>query len=288
MPALIGLDQLHYALLITDDVAATSAVYGTPVRIPGAIQANINPNSAMDTLFGDNGPMETATSLGKIELDLEAAEFAPDIQAAMLGHSYISGMLIKKGGDIPPWLAVGGRAMKSNGAYRYFWLVKGKMSDPEEKNETKKDKVSFSTPTMKGNFVKRDCDDIWIVEYDTDSAFYQKSVEDAWFTKVMAPDDIPLGCTVTPLNNATGVAINSNITVVFSKDVTSADVVVANFTLAPTSGGTAVTCTAALSTDKRTVTITPSAALTAATQYTFTVKSATGLASDFVTKFTTA
>lgn len=288
MPALIGLDQLHYALLTQDDVSVATPTYSTPVRIPGAIQANINPNSAMDTLFGDNGPMETATSLGKIELELEAAEFAPAVQADMLGHSYIAGMLIKKGGDIPPWLAIGGRAMKSNGAYRYFWLVKGKMSDPEEKNETKKDKVSFSTPTMKGDFVKRDSDDIWIVEYDTDSAFYQKSVSDAWFTKVMSPDDIPLGCTVTPLNNAAGVSVSSAITVVFSKDVASADVVVANFTLAPTSGGSAITCTASLAADKRTVTVSPSSSLTAATQYTFTVKAATGIANDFVTKFTTA
>jgi phi13 family phage major tail protein len=288
MPALIGLDKLHYSILATDDISTGKASYGTPVRIPGAVGANINPNSSMDTLFADNGPMETATSLGKVELELTVAEFTPMIQAAILGHAYIGGMLVRKSSDVPPWIAVGGRALKSNGAYRYFWLLKGKMSPPEQKNETKKDKVSFQTPAMKGEFVKRDCDDFWIVEYDTDSAEYDPAIEANWFTKVMSLDDLPLGCTITPIDGATNVAVSSSVIVKFSKAITDAVATTGNFAIVKDSDSSAVVSTVTLSSDKLTVTVTPSAALTAATKYNFTVKAVTGITADRVISFTTA
>lgn len=287
MSALIGLDKLHYAPLTDDNITSGKATYGTPVRIPGAVGANINPNSSMDTLFADNGPMETATSLGKVELELTVADFAPVLQAALLGHTYASGVLIKKSSDIPPWLAIGGRALKSNGAYRYFWLLKGKMSPQEEKNETKKDKVSFVTPAMKGEFVKRDCDDCWILQYDTDSDDYDSTVEAAWFTTVPDITALPLGCTIVPVDGSVAVATSITPTIVFSRTILSGVVTTSNFLLTKTSDSSAVTVTVALGADDKTVTVTPSVALTAATEYTLTVKAATGISTDKSVSFTT-
>lgn len=175
----IGLRDMHYALLTKDD--STGVTYSEPVKIPGAIQANINPNSSLETLFADDGPSETAASLGQIELEAIAKDFPLDVQAILLGHAaLVAGVLKRKSGDTPPFVAFGFKSLKSNGKYRYVWLVKGKFQQPERQNETKGDTVNFQTPTMAGSFLKRDNDDIWIMEADEDDAAFVGAA--TWFT----------------------------------------------------------------------------------------------------------
>lgn len=178
----IGLSDIYYATLTSDD--ATSAVYGTPVKIAGAIQANINPNASNETLFADDGPMETASSLGQIALELIAADLPQEVQAVLLGHSTdpLTGIMTRKSTDVPPWVAIGFKSMKSNGHYRYVWLVKGKFSAPEQKHQTKGDKISFQSPTIAGSFVKRDHDDIWQLTADEDATGYVATTGTNWFT----------------------------------------------------------------------------------------------------------
>ena len=171
MPALIGFDMCHYAILSTD--SAGGATYETPVRIVGAISANINPNSSEETLFADNGPMESSTALG----------------AVLLGHKYNKGFIERSSTDTPPFIAIGGRALKSNGKYRYFWLLKGKMSQPEQERQTKGDSVEYQTPTIKGSFVKRDFDNLWITEFDEDGTGAPENMATRWFSKVIGPTE---------------------------------------------------------------------------------------------------
>lgn len=288
MAALIGYDMCHYAILMEDPIEKGSKpTYGVPRRVVGAITANINPNSSDETLFGDNGPMESASTLGKIELELGCADFPFEVQAELLGHEIVGGMLIRKSNDTAPFVAVGGRSLKSNGKYRYFWLTKGKMSEPEQKKETKKDKVEYQTPTMKGSFLKRDNDDVWIIEYDEDCVGFDQTVVDNWFTKVMSIDDIPLGATIVPANGATNVPVGTAIELKFSKDLSSTVVNTTNITLA-TKADLPVTAAVKLGEDKRTVTVTPSASLTAKTEYVVTVKTAVGVTTELKYSFTTA
>jgi len=167
MAVQIGLKGLVYALQLTDVLGAT-ATYGPVTKVAGAITATINPNASLDTLFADDGPMETATTLGKIDFDLVVADLDFKTQAALLGHTIVAGVLTRKAGDTPPWTAVGFQTIKSNGKYRFVWLLKGKFSVPEMKNETKTDKIAWGNPSIKGAFAKRDCDDAWIIQADED------------------------------------------------------------------------------------------------------------------------
>lgn len=177
----IGLRQLTVALLETDPLEG-KATYKTPVRIPGAITANINPNASNETLFADDGPYETATTIGGIDLELNVADLDLETQALLLGHTIDSnGVLIRKAGDTPPWLAVGFKSLKSNGSYRYTWLAKGKFGLQEQNNETKGDSITFNTPTINGSFVKRECDDEWERHIDEDSTNYTPEQGANWF-----------------------------------------------------------------------------------------------------------
>lgn len=183
----IGLRDVYYALLTTDDYA-TGVQYGTPVRIAGAITANINPNPSLETLFADDGPMEVAATLGNIELELNLANIPTAVRAALLGHTISDGKLVKKSTDTAPWVALGFRALKSNGNYKYVWLVKGKFSPSAEDHATRGDTVEFQTPTINGSFVKRDFDDVYEINGDTDDVAFTSGMAAAWFTAATIGD----------------------------------------------------------------------------------------------------
>lgn len=201
--ATIGLRDVHYALLIEDPITGTPT-YETPVKVIGAITANINPNTSTATLFYDDGPGDTAATMGEITLELNLADIPLDVQAIWLGHEYVGGILKRKGGDTPPWLAIGFRTLKSNGAYRYMWLNKGKFSIPEEDYATRGDSIEFATPTITGSFVKRDNDDEWQRTTDEDAPGFNPSYVSTWF---MSPMTI-IGAYATGLYGSAAITVS--------------------------------------------------------------------------------
>lgn len=179
----IGLTNLLFCKLLTDDVTTGKATYDAPERILGAITATFSPNAGNDTLFADDGPYDTASSLGAMSLELNVADIPAEQRASILGQTYDAtrGILISKSTDTPPWLAVGMSVKKSNGAERYLWYLKGKFAAPDDNNQTKADSINWNTPTISGNFVKRDCDDQWRVSCDTDDEGVIAAVKDDFF-----------------------------------------------------------------------------------------------------------
>lgn len=156
----------------------------------------VNPNATMETLFADDGPMETATTLGKIEVEIKKNELTAAERAALLGHQTDSkGAIVYAADDVPPWVAIGFRTLKSNGKYRYVWLYKGRFSDPEEQNETKGDGVNFQTDTIKGQFVKLNNSYTiggktvrpWKYELDEEATGADAATVAAWYTSVPFP-----------------------------------------------------------------------------------------------------
>ena len=190
----IGLTKLHYAILTTDRAPKTDSpsdpgelVYEDPVRLPGAITANFSPNASNDTLFADDGPYDTASTLGAMSLELNVADIPPRHRAVLLGCTYDenTGMVKDSANDIPPYLAVGCAVKKSNGSDRLIWYLKGKFAAPDDNNQTKSDSINWNTPTITGNFLKRDYDDQWRYSVDTDDEAYTGDKVDftEWFTK---------------------------------------------------------------------------------------------------------
>lgn len=178
----IGLTNLHYAEMLTDDAEAGTFSYGAPVRIAGAITANFSPNAANDTLFADDGPYESAYTLGAMTLELNIADLKPQHRAFLLGETYSNGIVSSSAESIPPYVAIGMSVKKSNGADRLIWYLKGKFSPPDENNQTKSDSINWNTPTITGNFLKRDADNLWRMAVDTDDPNVSAAVKANWFT----------------------------------------------------------------------------------------------------------
>jgi phi13 family phage major tail protein len=187
MSVRIGCDHLVYARQTTEETATTPAVYETPKRAIGVIAVNINPNPSQDTLFADDGPFETATTLGQIEVEINKANLTPTELSELLGHERTAGgEVVYRSTDIPPWTAIGFRTLKSSGAYRYVWLLKGKFMTPEDNNDTKGDSINWQTDTINGQFVMLHNSKIWKRELDADDPAASPTLIANWFNAVPA------------------------------------------------------------------------------------------------------
>lgn len=151
----IGCSDLHYAIMTTEDTTTTAPVYATITPAPGVMHVNINPNSSLATAFFDDGPGDTAATLGNIDVEIEKNLLTNQNKADLLGHTIDgSGGVAYGGDDAPPWVAISFRTLKSNGQYRYVWMYKGRFADPEDNSETKADSINFQSDTITGQFVK--------------------------------------------------------------------------------------------------------------------------------------
>lgn len=195
MATRIGCDNLVYAKLLTDPIDATPT-WGDIKAAPGVMSLNINPNASIETLFYDDGPGETATTLGNIEVEIQKNELTTEQRADLLGHEIDSkGAIVYGANDVPPWVAIGFRTLKSNGKYRYVWLYKGKFMEPEDNNETKGDGVNFQADTISGQFAKlnkpftvngREVTP-WKYEVDAENADADATLITNWFKDVQLP-----------------------------------------------------------------------------------------------------
>lgn len=289
----IGLNSLYYAVMTSDDPVA-GATYLTPVNMAGGIEAKVTPKMDMATLFADDGPAEVATTLGEVEVELNIKTISLDDLATLLGHTVTGGVLTKKSSDIPPYVAIGFKSVKSNGKYRYVWLYKGKFALNEHDFKTKGDKIDFQTSTIKGTFIRRDADLGWQKVADEEHPNYVSTTGTNWFTAVDTLDSTPPTATIVPANNATSIAASTTIVWTFNEPILASTVNLANFIVQKSDASAQVAGTIALDTTKKIVTFTPSTNLASATQYmaiaTTGVKDLSGnaLASTMATRFTTA
>ena len=196
MATRIGCDHLVYAPMTAEDTVDKAPTYGEVVSAPGVMSININPNGSQETLFADDGPMETASTLGKIEVEIQKNELTTKNKAELLGHSIdAKGGLVYGDSDVAPWVAIGFRTLKSNGNYRYVWLYKGKFTEPEDANETKGDSINFQSDTISGQFVRLNKTynvgtktvRPWKYEMDQDHAEADATVISSWFTAPVFP-----------------------------------------------------------------------------------------------------
>lgn len=189
--ATIGLDKLYYAK-ITEAVDGTET-YGTPISLAKAMKADLSVELAEATLYADDGPAEVVKEFksGKLSLGIDdiGVTAAEDLTGAKLddNHVVISG---SEDGGAP--VAVGFRAKKANGNYRYFWLYRVKFGIPATNLATKGDSITFSTPTIEGSVFRRNKTDgngkhPWKAEVNEDDTNVPASVITGWYTQVYEP-----------------------------------------------------------------------------------------------------
>ena len=155
--------------------------YGTPVRMAKAISAEMSVEVAEAILYADDGADEVVKEFVSGELTLNVNDLMPADLAAILGQTQDDDQVVYAGeNDDPPYMAIGFRAKKANGMYKYIWLYKVKFAIPSESYQTKGDSIEFTTPEITGQFIKRP-DGLWKAEH---VALPTETAAQGWFTKV--------------------------------------------------------------------------------------------------------
>lgn len=180
--ATIGLRDLYRAPITVDENGVEN--YGAPIRMAKAISAELSVEVAEAVLYADDGEDEVVKEFVSGELTLNVNDLLPTDLAALLGQTQDGdGVLYAGENDEPPYFAIGFRAKKGGGQFKYIWLYKVKFAIPNEKYQTKGDSIEFTTPEIVGTFIKRS-DGLWKAEH---VALPADAVAAAWFTAVREP-----------------------------------------------------------------------------------------------------
>ena len=104
-----------------------------------------------------------------------------------------NGVLISASEDGGEPVAIGFRAKKANGKYRYFWLYRVKFGIPSTNLATKGDSITFSTPSIEGTVSRRNKPDgngrhPWKAEVNEDDVDVLPVVTSDWYTEVYEPE----------------------------------------------------------------------------------------------------
>ncbi|EGM8731025.1 phage tail protein [Listeria monocytogenes] len=190
--ATIGLDKLYYAT-ITDDENGEE-IYGTPTQLAKAISAELSVELAEATLYADDGAAEIVKEFKNGTISLGVDNIGSTTAAALTGVTVDKNNVVvsnsEDGGDP---VAVGFRAKKSNGKYKYYWLYRVKFGIPATNLATKGDSITFSTPTIEGTVLRRNKPDTsgkhpWKAEVTEGDKDVPASVISGWYTEVYEPD----------------------------------------------------------------------------------------------------
>ena len=142
--------------------------------------------SSEDMAAADDGADEVVKEFVSGELTLNVNDLMPADLAAILGQTQDDDQVVYAGeNDDPPYMAIGFRAKKANGMYKYIWLYKVKFAIPSENYQTKGDSIEFTTPEITGQFIKRP-DGLWKAEH---VALPSESAAQSWFTAVREPNN---------------------------------------------------------------------------------------------------
>ena len=191
--ATIGLDKLYYAP-ITEAPTTGHETYGLPVMLAKAISAELSIELAEATLYADDGAAEIIKEFKNGKLTLGVDDIGKDVAAKLTGATTDeNGVLISASEDGGEPVAIGFRAKKANGKYRYFWLYRVKFGVPSTSLTTKGDSITFSTPSIEGTVSRRNkpADNDrhpWKAEANEDDTGVPSAIIESWYTQVYEPE----------------------------------------------------------------------------------------------------
>jgi len=189
--ATIGLDKLYYASVI--EASDGSETYSAPASLAKAISAELSVELNEATLYADDGAAEVVKEFksGTLSLGIDdiGTEIANKLTGAQIDNNHVLVSASENGG-VP--VAIGFRARKANGTYKYYWLYRVIFGIPATNLATKGDSITFSTPTIEGTIYRRVKLDgqgkhPWKAEANEGDESLPASVIAGWFSKVYEP-----------------------------------------------------------------------------------------------------
>jgi len=189
--ATIGLDRLYYAKITESEEGEET--YGVPAILAKAIKADLSVELAEAVLYADDGAAEVLKDFKSGKLSLGVDDIGVAAAADLTGVTTDdNGVVISASENIGSPVAVGFRAQKPDGKYRYFWLYRVMFGIPATNLQTKGDSITFQTPTIEGTVLRRNKLDAlgkhpWKAEVTEGNAGVPSSTITGWFGQVYEP-----------------------------------------------------------------------------------------------------
>jgi phi13 family phage major tail protein len=158
-----------------------------------AIQADLTIDMAEANLFADDGLAYVIKDFKSGNLVLGVDDLGVAVVQELTGASVDdNGVLVSASENEGKPVAVGFRAAKPNGVYRYFWFYRVKFGFPAANLQTKGDTITFQTPSITGTILRRNrLDELgnhpWKSEVTQGDPGVDESVIENWYTEVYEP-----------------------------------------------------------------------------------------------------
>jgi phi13 family phage major tail protein len=189
--ATIGMDKLFFATITEDEKGEET--YGTPKQLAKAISADLTIDLAEANLFADDGLAYVVKDFKSGTLVIGTDDLPTPVVQELTGAEVDdNGVLISSSENEGKPVAIGFRAAKPGGTYRYFWLYRVKFAFPSTNLKTKGDTISFQTPSITGTIMRRNKLDgqgkhPWKAEVTEGETGVVQTVIDAWYDEVYEP-----------------------------------------------------------------------------------------------------
>ena len=189
--ATIGLDKLYYANIEEDELG--NETYDEPRVLAKAMTADLTVELNEAVLYADDGAAEVVKEFKSGTLSLGVDDIGAAVASDLTGTTIDqNGVVISTSEDGGKPVAVGFRAKRSNGKYRYFWLYRVKFGIPATNLATKGDSITFSTPTIEGTILRRNRVDAygkhpWKAEVTEGAEGVDQDVINGWYDEVYEP-----------------------------------------------------------------------------------------------------
>lgn len=189
--ATIGLDKLYYAKITEDENG--NETYASPVQMAKVMTADLSVELAEATLYADDGASEIVKEFKSGTLSLGVDDIGASVASDLTGATIdANGVVVSTSEDGGEPVAVGFRAKKSNGKYKYYWLYRVKFGIPATNLATKGDSITFSTPTIEGTILRRNKVDgqnkhPWKAEVTEGDSAVAADIITNWYKEVYEP-----------------------------------------------------------------------------------------------------
>lgn len=181
----MGLKDIHIALLSED--TSSGSTYETPEKLERAISAKLSPKSNTENIYSDDTVEDVIAAFEGIDVEIEVNQLSLASRAKLQGSKVVKGVLIENKNDVAPTIALGFKSKKTNGKYRYVWLLKGKFELTTDEYDTEGEKADPKSAKLSGTFYPRDFDGNYRFIVDEDETGVDASIISGWFTDV--PDE---------------------------------------------------------------------------------------------------
>ena len=184
--ATIGLDKLFYSKITEGENG--DETYAAPVALAKAMTAELSVELAEATLYADDGAAEVVKEFQSGTLTLGVDDIGKSVAEDLTGAVIDENGVLISGAPV----AIGFRAKKANGKYRYFWLYRVIFGIPATNLTTKGESIEFSTPSIEGTVTRRNKVDgqgkhPWKAEVSEDDADISPTIISNWYQEVYEP-----------------------------------------------------------------------------------------------------